>query len=293
MAPRPGNSHSGDIDAAAAADEDAAIINAFRRANCNRVTAVADFHRLREAEPTLARSNIGSCAVDYGTFDQRFRARRRGKTGSPLDFCRNPSNWSAVNALAVASGRPLSDYAGLYCGLVASFRPMTAKWLISHFRASRVLDPFAGWGGRLLGAMASDVHYVGIERNTDLRRGHGRLLGLLGPHSRSDVRMIYRPAETVDFAELPPYDAIVTSLADDADDGSAPIRVLLRAFYSMNNHGWMCINAPSETVGDRCIAMFGPPTETHRRALVGFRPTNAHTERSETIYCWHKRPMQR
>lgn len=284
-------------------NSDSAIIRLFQRPLCNqRTQAVKDFLRLRQAPSTLDRSNIGSCAVDYGTFEQRFRAKRQGKSGSPLEYCRNPKNMKTLRKLAAQSGRPLSDFAGLYCGLVASYRPMTAKWLFERFGARRVLDPCAGWGGRLLGAMAIDAHYMGVDSNIDLRPCYNRLLKALRPHSRSEVRMFYQPAETVAFESLPAYNCICTSPPYDdleiyphapryenfVDDFLVP--VLKRAFDAMQLMGWMCINVP-EDLGERCISVFGPPTECHSRKLTGRWPSQANNK-TETIFCWKKKIHQ-
>jgi hypothetical protein len=280
--------------------QDAAIIRAFMRPHCDADSALKDFLRLRAAEPTLGRSNIGSCAVDYGTFEQRFRTRRQGKSGSPLEYCRKPRNMRALRLRSTESGRPLSDFTGLYCGLVASFRPMTAKWLISRFGARRVLDPCAGWGGRMLGAMSLDAHYIGIDSNVDLRPCYDRLLKLLEPHSDSKVRMLYRPSETVDFSTLPVYDCICTSPPyDDLEHyPHAPryddfrtgfiLPVLKRAFDAMLPGGWMCINVP-DALGDLCVSVFGVATEVHKRALVGRWP-GITANKTESIYCWKKIP---
>lgn len=46
---------------------------------------------------------------------------------------------------------------------VSNFRPAAAKAIYDHFHPGLVLDFSAGWGGRLLGAMASDIPYVGID----------------------------------------------------------------------------------------------------------------------------------
>lgn len=48
----------------------------------------------------LRRSNIGSLAVDFGTFAQRFQAKRKEKSGSPLDFLRKDANLQAMRERA-------------------------------------------------------------------------------------------------------------------------------------------------------------------------------------------------
>lgn len=60
---------------------------------------------------------------------------------------------------------------GIYfnCKLVKStmFRPHLAKIITSSHEGGVVLDPCAGWGGRLLGTVASGKHYIGFETNKE------------------------------------------------------------------------------------------------------------------------------
>lgn len=60
---------------------------------------------------------------------------------------------------------------GIYfcCGLTKStmFRPHLAKIIVSEFEGDKVLDPCCGWGGRLLGTVASGKHYTGFEPNVE------------------------------------------------------------------------------------------------------------------------------
>lgn len=59
---------------------------------------------------------------------------------------------------------------------VSNFRPATAKTIYQFFQPTLVVDFSAGWGGRMLGAMAAGVPYVGIDphkeamaRNSEMR----------------------------------------------------------------------------------------------------------------------------
>jgi hypothetical protein len=48
---------------------------------------------------------------------------------------------------------------------VTKYRASTAKAIVQRFHATRVLDPCIGWGGRMLGTLASgpDTQYVGCD----------------------------------------------------------------------------------------------------------------------------------
>lgn len=60
-----------------------------------------------------------------------------------------------------------------FCQYAVNFPPMTAKFMYERYchpeRRNVVWDPSAGWGGRLLGALAADrqITYIGNDPNTD------------------------------------------------------------------------------------------------------------------------------
>lgn len=60
------------------------------------------------------------------------------------------------------------------------FRPHLAKTIVSSFEGSTVLDPCAGWGGRMLGTLASGKKYIGFEPNEETYDGLQRLLKFIG-----------------------------------------------------------------------------------------------------------------
>jgi hypothetical protein len=62
---------------------------------------------------------------------------------------------------------------------VSNFRPVAARDLYLHLvgRNARILDPCAGWGGRLIGASAADAScYVGIDASRATVLGHHALI---------------------------------------------------------------------------------------------------------------------
>jgi len=51
------------------------------------------------------------------------------------------------------------------------YRPQMAKMIVTGLNGEVVLDPCAGWGGRLLGAVSSNAHYIGFEPNIKTYNG--------------------------------------------------------------------------------------------------------------------------
>ena len=91
-------------------------------------------------------------------------------------------------------------------GAIVLFKPSVAINLYTRYRATAVLDPCAGWGGRMLGAIALGIPYTGIDTNTDLKPGYDALMAQIPSHST----MIYGSAMDQDFSTID-YDFVLTS----------------------------------------------------------------------------------
>ena len=61
--------------------------------------------------------------------------------------------------------------------LATTFMPMYAKAIYEYLGAERVLDPCAGWGDRMVGALSSTCvrRYVGFDPNRNLVAGYKRI----------------------------------------------------------------------------------------------------------------------
>ena len=61
--------------------------------------------------------------------------------------------------------------------LATTFMPMYAKSIYEYFNAKTVLDPCAGWGDRMVGALSSNCveRYVGFDPNTNLVPGYKQI----------------------------------------------------------------------------------------------------------------------
>jgi hypothetical protein len=94
-------------------------------------------------------------------------------------------------------------------GTIAFFKPTTAMYVYKKYGATSVLDPCAGWGGRMLGAWALDIDYVGFDTNKTLMYPYGTMmLGL--PESESNLSMRWESSLDADFSEID-YDFVLTS----------------------------------------------------------------------------------
>ena len=101
-------------------------------------------------------------------------------------------------------------------GSVTKYRTVTSKAIVLYYKAQKVLDPCAGWGGRMLGSLAAGASYVGCEPDPNTAKG---LKGILGDTAipqavRSKARILEKPAEIAlpELAQLEDkFDLVLTS----------------------------------------------------------------------------------
>lgn len=99
-------------------------------------------------------------------------------------------------------------------GSVVMFKATTAKYMYKKYKATSVLDPTAGWGGRALGAWALGIDYTGIDTNIEMRYAYDQMFRFLneqdGTLYKPNLRMIWDSCLDVDFSKIK-YDHVLTS----------------------------------------------------------------------------------
>jgi 16S rRNA G966 N2-methylase RsmD len=89
------------------------------------------------------------------------------------------------------------------------YRPQMSKMVVTNLGAKRVLDPCAGWGGRMLGTIAAGAEYVAFEPNTETYEGLLNLSKFLGIQDK--VRIIKDSALEMNKYDIGEFDLILTS----------------------------------------------------------------------------------
>jgi len=90
------------------------------------------------------------------------------------------------------------------------FKSSLAVSVLGLLQTKRVLDISAGWGDRLLAALAMDLErYVGADPNTALKPGHEAMLKRFA-QDKDRFKVIYAPFEDADLG-LEMFDTIFTS----------------------------------------------------------------------------------
>tara|TARA_R110000744_G_scaffold141264_1_gene252631 strand:- start:4481 stop:5431 length:951 start_codon:yes stop_codon:yes gene_type:complete len=140
-------------------------------------------------------------------------------------------------------------------GAIVFFKASTAKYLYKKYNATSVLDFTMGWGGRLLGAMALDINYIGVDTNINLKQGYEDMVNDL-PCDKEKVTLLWESCLGIDYSKYD-YDLILTSppyVNMELYEGMTPfesdkvfyeeflIPTMDKAFTHMKEGGHMCIN---------------------------------------------------
>jgi hypothetical protein len=288
--------------------------------------AVASYQALCAISPTEnMRSRVGLDALDYFFLGHRLKAKTKRHL-SFYDAMRDPDLVEKLTELVVKyKKKPLRDYDEtgllkaqyqvfqLYYGTINQFRPVVAKWIYQRFTPRvGILDISAGWGGRALAAMSLGIPYVGVDANAKLKPAYERLLSL---EPGAKVRMIFRPAEEVSFANLS-YDLVFTSppyfMLEEYEQmpayGSKQgfidrflIPVVMKAWAHLLVGGHMALNMPEEMyeavrphlpkIKERLALPLSNrhPVNTAKGQTLG----EEDKERHEWIYVWRRRERPR
>ena len=150
--------------------------------------------------------------------------RERGKT--IYDIWNDKEEWDKLVDSARKRNRGGRTAAGnIYecfranLGSIVMFKSTTAKYLYKKYGATHVLDPTAGWGGRMLGAWALDIDYTGIDTNVELKPAYDEMKKFLDKYDNNRVslfkkdnklEMIWQSCLDVDFSQID-YDFVLTS----------------------------------------------------------------------------------
>lgn len=148
---------------------------------------------------------------DYFQEEHRLKCRRHRQQLTPYDYFLNTNNFKNTiiqckKKYGMINGHTLRET--LYYNFqdeCSSFRPTVMIAIIKMFNSKRLLDISAGWGDRLIGAIAGDVdYYFACDPNPDLHKGYKEIIQTFGSYSDvNKFKVIESPFEDVKI-EMPP-----------------------------------------------------------------------------------------
>lgn len=182
--------------------------------------AIYDYNKLREANASeLNGSRFGLIACDY--LFEKHRIKTRYKNYLTKEEAWNEEKEKIIEYARIRAERTIlrknkelndEDFRTAMkfkYGSINQFRPMVAKYIYKKFKPKRILDISAGWGNRMIAAMACDIDYIGIDSNKNLKNSYKKMYQLYP--SESNIQIIINNSENVDYSKLPEYDMIFSS----------------------------------------------------------------------------------
>lgn len=168
-----------------------------------------EYEKLIEYQPskTLQRRNIGyKCSNAFFQYERMNTASNNHLT--------NVDYWDSNKTKILKYHKQLNRKQDLFTTIhflnhpPAQFPPNIAIDLYTKFHATRILDPFAGWGDRCIAAMSTGLNYTGIDSNRNLKLPYREMIRFY-PHL-STIKFINKPVEKVDISKLD-FDFVLTS----------------------------------------------------------------------------------
>lgn len=155
---------------------------------------------------------------DYFQEHARLSARLRNNKFSPMemwemnvDSLQEKTASRAMEKFGRVDGLSLRESFYEFVRECTQFRPSFAVFIFKMFNVRRVLDFSAGWGDRLIGAIAAGVElYRGFDPNTNLRSGHEEIMTTF--KAPKEFSITYEPFEdSGDALEDEFFDMVFTS----------------------------------------------------------------------------------
>jgi hypothetical protein len=101
-------------------------------------------------------------------------------------------------------------------GAIVFFKSAQAIFCYKKYNAKKVLDFTMGWGGRLLGAWAMGIDYIGIDTNICMKSAYENMIETLKKYDEKigrkspKMEIIWKSCLDVDYSKLD-YDFVLTS----------------------------------------------------------------------------------
>ena len=265
---------------------------------------------LAELEALTGRSKLGCNIVDHYFFAERLITVGK-KLINFLEFVENIVYYKTKKYIQTLltfceennrySGSMLKRYYyiyGLCFGRINAFKITNALAIYKRYNPTRVIDPFAGFGGRMVGAVMANIEYRGYDLNAYMEASYAQLLDDFSSDVGTKASVSFCDSSTIDYEEIVktyPYDMVFTSPPYKnieiyrCSEKQTPAwwsefyyRVFLRTWNGLAPGGYFVININQEVYEESLVSLFG---ECIEKILLTKTRKNSY---NEYIYTWIK-----
>jgi hypothetical protein len=280
-----------------------------------------DYAKLCEIGCNAATQSVyvktGNKVVDQYTFVERLNTISRNRLSffefwENLDYFKNKPNIKKLLTNLAETRQYESEYVRLYnvyrlyYGAVNIFRPILAMEYYCMYQPKTILDFTMGWGGRLVGACALNIHkYIGIDSNIRLEQPYNQLKSFLEPRTTTQIELHFKNALEIDYSKLdydmvftsPPYyntekyqHSIIYQATQDWDElFYYPLFYLTHKY--LKKGGVYCLNISVEIYTRVCVPLFGEATHVYpmkKHSRHNKKTDDKKHMHTEHVYIWRK-----
>jgi hypothetical protein len=176
-----------------------------------------------EVENLNGRSRVGCKLLDYYFFEERIETvGNKGinffKFVNEIEFYKTKKYIQTLLTYCDNNNRYKDSIIkkyyycyGLCFGRINAFKITNALQIYNRYPPNiAVMDPFCGFGGRLVGAMLKNVNYIGIDLNRDLESGYNKLIQDFSDKTQSKITLLFQDSNAIDYGKYN-YDMVFTS----------------------------------------------------------------------------------
>ena len=185
---------------------------------------------------------------------------------------------------------------GLCFGRINAFKITNALSIYQYFKPQTIMDPFCGFGGRLVAALLLNYNYIGVDLNVNLKPNYDRLLNDLGKKSSSKVTLLFQDAISVDYSQYkydmvftsPPYENIEVyqnGIRKTPDEWAEFYTTVFQKLWDhlINKNGVYAININADIYQKCLVPLFGECEEK-----IELKKSTRNKKYKEFIYLWRK-----
>ena len=179
----------------------------------------------KDAYNTSSRSRIGNNVVDYFTFLQRLETKgkydisffgfiqnieefkKKKFIQTMLTYYKDVKNKNNTKNEYIV----LKEVYNICISAINIMRPLNCMEIYTKYKAKRVLNFCAGWGGSAVAAAALNLDaYYGVEINSDLKQPYDNMIQFLKTRCATKFENIIADAVDVDYSNMN-YDTVFSS----------------------------------------------------------------------------------
>ena len=179
----------------------------------------------KDAYTTSSRSRIGNNVVDYFTFLQRLETKGKYDINF-FEFIQNIEEFKKKKFIQTMltyykdvknKNNTKNEYIvlkevyNICISAINIMRPLNCMEMYTKYKAKRVLNFCAGWGGSAVAAAALNLDaYYGVEINSDLKQPYDNMITFLQKKCATKFENIICDAVDVDYSNMN-YDTVFSS----------------------------------------------------------------------------------